>query len=215
MRARILLAAALVAVVAAVLPSAAQARTLRQGMCGPDVFALQVRLAKRSYLPPKYHPGCFDYRTTHAVIAFQGWVGFNRTGVAGWLTKKRLVLSVTPKPWSGKAKIRHIEVHKGKQIAILVGREGRVVRTIHVSTGALGYTTPNGRWHVYAKSPMSWSNIFHVWLPWASYVVGGVAFHSYPSVPGFPASHGCIRVPAPEAVFLYRWATLGTPVRIG
>ena len=61
---------------------------------------------------------------------------------------------------------------------------------------------------------MSWSNQFHVWLPWASYVVGGDAIHSYPDVPGYPASHGCIRVPAPEARWVYHKAQIGTRVWI-
>ena len=211
---RLALVTTLTVAVLVIVPSPAQARTLSQGTCGPDVFALQVRLYNRSYLPPKYHPGCYDYRTTQAVMAFQGWVGFTRDGIAGALTQARLKLSVTPKPWSGTRRYRHIEIHKAKQIMIMVGREGRVQRTIHVSTAAPGHVTPTGHWKVYSKSLMSWSNLFHVWLPYASYVVGGDAIHSYPSVPGYPASHGCIRVPAPEAPWVYRWAPIGTPVWI-
>jgi lipoprotein-anchoring transpeptidase ErfK/SrfK len=97
---------------------------------------------------------------------------------------------------------------------IVVGGGGLVQRTIHVSTAGPGHVTPTGHWHVYSKSLMSWSNLFHVWLPYASYVVGGDAMHSYPSVPGYPASHGCIRIPAPEAPWVYAWAPIGTPVWI-
>src|SRR5204862_1768591 len=91
-----------------------------------------------------------------AVMAFQGWVGFTRDGIAGALTQARLKLSVTPKPWSGTRKYRHIEIHKGKQIMIMVGAEGRVQRTIHVSTAGPGHVTPTGHWKVYSKSLMSW-----------------------------------------------------------
>jgi lipoprotein-anchoring transpeptidase ErfK/SrfK len=38
--------------------------------------------------------------------------------------------------------------------------------------------------------------------------------HSYPRLPGYPASHGCIRVPAPEAPWVYNKAPIGTPVWI-
>jgi lipoprotein-anchoring transpeptidase ErfK/SrfK len=51
-----------------------------------------------------------------------------------------------------------------------------------------------------------------VWLPWASYIVGGIAMHSFASVPGYPASHGCIRMPAPEARWMYKRTPIGTPV---
>jgi len=213
LRTRILLATAIALVATAVAPAVGQARTLYQGSCGSDVFALQVRLAKRSYLPATYHTGCFDYRTSQAVMAFQGWVGFSRTGYATDTTQRRLLLSARPRQ-SATWHFRHMEVHKRKQVVLLIGREGIVQRTIHVSTAQPGFITPTGRYKIYAKYRMSWSRPYHVWLPWASYVVGGVAFHSYPSVPGYPASHGCIRVPAPEAVFLYGWAPVGTPVWI-
>jgi L,D-transpeptidase catalytic domain/Putative peptidoglycan binding domain len=215
MRGRVLALLALCSAVPLLLPNTAAAgprSVLSYGMCGGDVFGLQVRLARRSYLPKGYHPGCFDYRTQQAVIAFQGWVNFPRTGVADALTQRRLVLSVTPKPWS--IAYRHIEVHKNKQIMILVTRDRTVYRTIHVSTAAPGHVTPSGRFHIYAKSRMSWSTLFHVWLPWANYVVGGIAIHGFASVPPYPASHGCIRVPMPEAPMVYWWAPLGTPVSI-
>lgn len=215
MKRRLVLALALASAAVTMMPSTAQARTLYRGVCGADVFALQVRLANRSYLPDKYRPGCFDYRTEQAVMAFQGWVNFTRDGVFGSLEAKRLKMSVTPKPWTGKRKFRHIEIHKKKQIMILVGKEGKVQRTIHVSTGAPGWVTPSGKFRIYSKSRMSWSTLFHVWLPYASYVVGGIAIHSYHSVPPYPASHGCIRTPSPEAPHVYAWAKLDTPVWIG
>jgi lipoprotein-anchoring transpeptidase ErfK/SrfK len=31
-------------------------------------------------------------------------------------------------------------------------------------------------------------------------------------VPGYPASHGCIRMPAPEARWMYKRTPIGTPV---
>jgi hypothetical protein len=210
---RLLVAMAVALLATMFTPALAQARTLSPGMCGAGVFAQQVRLYNRSYLPVGYHPGCYDYRTTQAVMAFQGWVRFSRTGIATDLVQRRLAMSIRPHA-SATWPFKHIEVHKSRQVALLIGRGGLVVRTVHVSTARPGYTTPVGRFRVYAKARMSWSIPYQVWLPWASYVVGGIAFHSYPSVPGYPASHGCIRVPAPEAVMLYYYAPIGTPVWI-
>ena len=55
---------------------------------------------------------------------------------------------------------------------------------------------------------------YKVWLPWASYFVGGVAFHEYADVPAVAASHGCVRVPAYDAKWLYDQIPVGTPVTV-
>jgi lipoprotein-anchoring transpeptidase ErfK/SrfK len=49
-------------------------------------------------------------------------------------------------------------------------------------------------------------------MPYAMYFVGGFAMHEYPDVPGYPASHGCVRMPAPEAPVVWDFAGYGTPV---
>ena len=51
-----------------------------------------------------------------------------------------------------------------------------------------------------------------VWLRLASYFNQGIAFHEYPDVPPYPASHGCVRVPAPDARRVYDFASIGTAV---
>ena len=61
---------------------------------------------------------------------------------------------------------------------------------------------------------MSWSRPFSSWMPYASYFTGGFAFHEYPDVPGYPASHGCVRIAAPFAPYLYEFASYGTPVHM-
>jgi lipoprotein-anchoring transpeptidase ErfK/SrfK len=67
---------------------------------------------------------------------------------------------------------------------------GRVTRVVHVSTGATG-NTPIGRWRVYSKVPgFLPSGMFY-----SSFFIGAFAIHGYPSVPPYPASHGCVRTP--------------------
>jgi lipoprotein-anchoring transpeptidase ErfK/SrfK len=46
------------------------------------------------------------------------------------------------------------------------------------------------------------------------YFNAGIAFHEYPNVPAYPASHGCIRVPAPDAQKVYAFATNGAVVSV-
>ena len=51
-------------------------------------------------------------------------------------------------------------------------------------------------------------------LLWASYFYGGYAFHEYPYVPGYPASHGCVRVPASESKRVFAYVQYGMPVYV-
>ncbi len=196
------------------LPLAAEAKTkpLAPGSKGDAVAVMQTYLADQGYLPWTSVQGGYDYRTTQAVMAFQGWNGLTRTGKADLKTLKRLARAKRPKAWK-KYKGRRIEVHVNAQVALLINGKGKVERAIHVSTGA-GGRTPQGDFHVYRKETMSWSVPFSVWLPLASYFTGGIAFHSYPDVPGYAASHGCVRTPAPEAPVMYAFAKVGTPTHV-
>jgi lipoprotein-anchoring transpeptidase ErfK/SrfK len=106
---------------------------------------------------------------------------------------------------------RRIEVDRGRGVLLLV-RNHRVRRAIHVSTGAGVNATPAGAYTVFRKELRSWSVPYKVWLPYASYFNDGIAFHESPDVPPFPASHGCVRVPQPESKLVYDFAVTGTAV---
>lgn len=172
--------------------------------------ALQQKLADLGYLPQSGVDGVVGYQTQQAVMAFQSWEGLTRDGVAGPQTRAALVDAKRPRP-SAKRPKRLMEVRIGKGVLMLV-RNGRAVRTIHISAGSPGNDTPTGRYEVFRKELMSWSYPFSTWLPYASYFNNGIAFHEYPDVPPYPASHGCVRVPAPEAPLVYRFARMGTVV---
>ena len=171
---------------------------------------LQARLADLEYLPRSAVDGKEGYRTQQAVMAFQAWEGLDRDGVAGPITQAALAKAKPPRP-GGSGPSRRMEVYRDKGVALLVAHD-RVKRAIHVSSGAGANATPAGTFEVFRKENPSWSVPFQVWLPYASYFTGGIAFHEYPDVPPFPASHGCVRVPSPEAPGVYRFAKLGTTV---
>jgi lipoprotein-anchoring transpeptidase ErfK/SrfK len=107
---------------------------------------------------------------------------------------------------------RAIEIHRDRGVLLTI-EDGAVVRAIHTSTGA-GGITPAGSFRVYRKETMSWSVPFSVWMPYAAYFVGGIATHEYPDVPSYPASHGCVRLPAGEAQRVFHFVELGTPVTV-
>ena len=182
------------------------------GAKDPKVGRVQVRLWMLGYLPKTAIDGLDGYRTQQAVTAFQAWEGLERDGVAGPATKRVLATASRPKPRPG-GPAKRIEVYRDRGVALLV-KGGRTKRAVHVSTGAAGTETPSGSFEVFRKELQSWSVPFSTWLPYASYFNQGIAFHEYPDVPPFPASHGCVRVSAPEAEFVYGFAAIGTAVLV-
>ncbi len=181
-----------------------------RGKASAATRTVQERLIRLHYLPKGSADGVAGYQTEQAVMAFQAWEGLARDGVVGPQTKGALATARRPRPRAGGPPKR-IEVYREKGVALLIAN-GKVKRAVHVSTGAPGTSTPAGTFEVFRKEERSWSVPFQVWLPWASYFTGGIAFHEYPDVPPFPASHGCVRVPAPEARMLYDFAAMGTTI---
>lgn len=187
-----------------------QRRERPHGRRSRSVEALQRRLAELRYLPRSAVDGIDGYRTEQAVLAFQSWRGLERDGIVGPATRAALAKASPPRP-HGNGPSRRIEVYPDRGVTLLISH-GRTKRAIHVSTGGPGNETPAGTFKVFRKELRSWSVPFQTWLPYASYFNNGIAFHEYPDVPTYPASHGCVRVPAPEAPGVYDFATIGTTV---
>ncbi len=181
------------------------AGTLSLGSHGSAVRTLQSTLARLTYLPSDGVDGAFGEQTWHAVVAFQGWSGLVRDGVAGPLTRRALAHARRPVPWSTAP---GFEVHIAQQVLLLV-RDGRVERAIHVSTGRPGWPTPVGHFTILERDLMSWSAPFQVWMPLAQYFYDGFALHEFSEVPDYPASHGCIRVPVVEAPTVWKFGRVG------
>jgi len=181
---------------------------LRLGSHGSAVRTLQGTLAGLTYLPRAAVDGTFGIRTWHAVIAFQGWSGLMRDGVVGPRTRAALGRARPPRPWTTAT---GYEVHIAQQVLLLVG-DGRVLRAIHVSTGMPGWPTPVGHFTIIARDLMSFSVPFQTWMPLAQYFSPGYALHEYPEVPDYPASHGCIRIPAQEAPVVWQFGRIGMRV---
>ena len=172
---------------------------------------VQLRLWTLGFLNRADVTGSLDYRTSQALLAFQGWERLARTGTVTGETQVALFKARIPRP-ARRAPGRRVEIHRGPGVLLLV-ENNEVVRAIHTSTGA-GGATPAGDFRVYRKERLSWSVPFQVWMPWAAYFLGGIATHEYPDVPAYPASHGCVRLPAGEAERVYGFVELGTPVRV-
>ena len=173
------------------------------GARGPSVLTLERRLAELRYALPRVDAS-YGVDTYQAVLAFQKLRGLPWTGRVDAGVWRALARARTPRP---QYRGSHIEISKGRQYLLAV-RAGRVQAVVHVSTGATG-NTPLGRFSVYRKVP-GWDWV--LWYP--MYFLRGFAIHGYPSVPAYPASHGCVRVPMWIAPQLYASNPYGQTVYV-
>jgi lipoprotein-anchoring transpeptidase ErfK/SrfK len=82
-----------------------------------------------------------------------------------------------------------------------------------VSTGMPGHPTPTGVFSVIQKHKLHHSNIYSgAPMPYMQRITwSGVAMHAG-VLPGYPASHGCIRMPMSFAVKMWNWTRMGARV---
>jgi hypothetical protein len=182
----------------------ARARTLAVGSHGPDVRALIRRLVELHYRVPGIS-STFSWSTHDAVLAFQKTKWLSRTGVVGPATWRALGRARIPRARYAKP-LLHIEVDKARQILMVV-RDGKVSAVLPVSTGATG-NTPLGAWRIYLKTP----GYNALGMYYSMYWLRGFAVHGYASVPAYPASHGCVRIPIWSARWLYDRSSVGERV---
>jgi PKD repeat protein len=197
----------------------AATRTLRANVVLPRlalgtrssaVAQLGAQLRRLHYAAPA--EATFDGRMVDAVYAFQKVNGLPRTGgVDGrfWAALAR------PRPARPRftQPASHLEVNKGLQVLYLV-RSSRVTLIVPISTaGIAGTFTPVGRFAVYRKvvgfDPSPLGTLYD-----PLYFTGGYAIHGNPSVPPYPASHGCVRVPMWVAPHLFQTVPYGETVDV-
>jgi hypothetical protein len=182
--------------------------TISMGARGRVVRLLQDELARLRYEVPV--SGYYDEATAHAVVAFRKVAGQQR------------VESVNPRIFqllqrgAGVFHVRyprdgnHVEADLSKQVLAEIEHHGRVRRIITISSGKPSTPTVIGRFHVYGKEPGTNSH----GMVDSNYFVGGYAIHGYAEVPTNAASHGCLRIPIPDAAAVYGWVKVGYPVDV-
>jgi lipoprotein-anchoring transpeptidase ErfK/SrfK len=96
-----------------------------------------------------------------------------------------------------------------------VFRHGELVATSPVSTGKKGHETPAGTFRILQKKVHHRSNRYsNAPMPYMQRLTwGGVALHAG-HLPGYRASHGCIRLPRAFAKKLYGMTNFATEVTV-
>lgn len=98
---------------------------------------------------------------------------------------------------------------------VMLYRDGVPVAASTISTGSKGRETPTGAFTILQKEIMHRSRTYDdAPMPYMQRLtIKGVAMHAG-HLPGYPASHGCIRLPKGFAKLLYGVTTIGTPVLV-
>lgn len=180
------------------------------GARGAAVAQLGDQLRRLHYAAP--YGTRFDRRMLDAVYAFQKVQGLPRTGNVDSRFWRALSNARTPIPRYAQP-ANHLEVNKGRQVLYVV-RGSRVALIVPISTaGIAGTFTPVGRFAIYRKvggfDPSPLGTLYD-----PLYFTAGYAIHGNPSVPPYPASHGCVRVPMWIAPYLYATNTYGETVYV-
>lgn len=107
-----------------------------------------------------------------------------------------------------------IVVSKPEQVAYVYRNGIRIART-SVSTGRPGHPTPTGVFDILEKQKDHVSSIYKgAEMPWMERLTwSGIAMHAG-DLPGYPASHGCVRMPMEFAKLLYTVTSKGCTVII-
>jgi lipoprotein-anchoring transpeptidase ErfK/SrfK len=179
--------------------------SLNPGATGYSVQVMQLLLHDIGYVPGKF--GVYDARTARAVLAFRKMSSLARITTASHTVLRRMINS------GGRFEVRypdhghHVEGDITHQVLALIDGD-EVERLYHMSSGKPSTPTVLGNYKVYGKVPGTNSHgMIH-----SSFFIGGYAIHGYESVPTYPASHGCLRVPPEDAYAIYSWIQLGDRV---
>jgi hypothetical protein len=177
------------------------------GSAGIVVRLLQQQLSSLGYVVGV--PGQYDARTARAVHAFRKLTGMDRNYLATREVFDRLARGAGAYRVRYPDHGRHVEADLTHQVLALIDG-GKVQRIYPMSSGKPSTPTVLGSFRVYSKTP----GTNQKGMVFSSYFIRGYAIHGYASVPPYPASHGCLRVPVPDAVPIYNWIGWGDRVDV-
>lgn len=109
---------------------------------------------------------------------------------------------------------RQIVISLSEQLARVYDHGGNEIFSSKVSTGRASHATPTGDFVITNKHRHWTSTIYHASMPYFQRLsCSDIGLHQG-ALPGYPASHGCIRLPAANAAKLFALTQTGDRVRI-
>ncbi|MDX6586620.1 MAG: hypothetical protein QOI31_1093 [Solirubrobacterales bacterium] len=180
---------------------------LDPGMQNNDVSLFNDLLDEQAYHTS--HGSSYGSATGRAVLAFRKVNGMSRTANATPAIFRTLANGgggfKLKYPGAGK----HVEADLSRQVMVLADN-GKPQHIFHISSGTAATPTIRGHFSFYRKEPGRNSH----GMVNSVYFHGGYATHGYASVPTYPASHGCLRNPIPNSLFIYNWIDLGDDIYV-
>jgi hypothetical protein len=181
---------------------------LAPGQRGQSVGVLQAELAALHYAVPR--SGVLDEATGRALIAYRKMTGLERVASAGRRVFQLLKRGAGSFHVRYRSDGRHVEGDLTRQVLAEIEPGGRVHALYTMSSGKPSTPTVVGRFRVYSKT----FGVNTEGMVDSNYFIRGYAIHGYAEVPTYAASHGCLRVPIPDAASIYAWVSYGTPVDV-
>jgi hypothetical protein len=154
--------------------------------------------------------GQFDEGTGRALIAYRKLTGLERTAYAGRRVFELLAHGAGAFHVRYARDGRHVEADLTRQVLAEIAPGGRVQALYTMSSGKPSTPTVIGHFQVYMKTLGTNSH----GMVDSNYFIRGYAIHGYAEVPTYAASHGCLRVPIPDASAIYAWVREGTSVDV-
>ncbi len=170
-------------------------------------YCIERELRRQGYVMGRVD-GHRDRFSIWAVYAFEKVAGRRANGRFGEAEWNRLLDAPrrpVRRPRLGRT---HIEIDIARQLILLV-EDGRVAHHIHTSTGKASTPTIRGNFTVYEKRSYRQANGIYKGI----FFHRGYAIHGYPSIPTYPASHGCSRTYDGNQDFL--WPKVFVGERVG
>jgi hypothetical protein len=177
------------------------------GARGTPVLLMQRALLGLGFAVPV--TGYFDDGTARAVTAFRKTNSMGTSGFASPAVFDKLMRGQGAFRLRYPKAGRHVEFDWSRQVLVLA-EKGMPWRTYHASSGKASTPTVFGTFHFYSKTPGTNSH----GMVDSNYFIGGYAVHGYASVPTYPASHGCIRIPIPNARDVFNHISLGETIYV-
>jgi peptidoglycan hydrolase-like protein with peptidoglycan-binding domain len=181
---------------------------LGPGARGPWVRLLQSELNALHFAVPL--SGVFDEATGRAVTAYRKLTGLARVSYTNLGVFELLQRGAGSFRVRYRGDGRHVEADLTRQVLAEVEPGGRVRSIYTMSSGKPSTPTVIGHFWVYSKTP----GVNSHGMVDSNYFISGYAIHGYPEVPTYAASHGCLRVPIPDAASIYWWVHMGTAVDV-
>jgi hypothetical protein len=178
------------------------------GSAGQSVALLQAELNALHYVVPLH--GFFDEATGRALVAYRKMTGMERVPYAGTDVFDRLAHGGGSYHVRFAQDGRHVEADLTRQVLVEIEPGGHVHSIYMMSSGKPETPTVIGHFQVYEKTPGENAK----GMVDSNYFIRGYAIHGYHEVPTYAASHGCLRIPIPDASTVYRWVQFGTSVDV-